>query len=249
MSEALQVRGLEIRFPKWELRIPEWTLQAGSRVVLMGSSGSGKSSLLRWFCGLPLAGSARGGLRCGERDLSVVPADGRGFGVVLQDPLLFPHLSLLENVRFPLRVRGVSREEGLGQARELLERVGLKGREAALPSELSGGEKARGALARALVFRPSWLLLDEPFAALDTGLRQDLRSWLQERSVVEKFGVLFVTHDPEEARSFGNETRTIEAAAGVPGEPLQRRLISLDSSLDRGGVGGLDSKDSARRHR
>ena len=186
----------------------------GEVVVLVGPNGAGKTTLLRALAGLePLtAGSV---MLDGEvledvaAGVSVAP-EHRRVGVVFQEHLLFPHLSVLENVAFGPRSRGVPRGDARRRAAEWLERVGLAHRSADRPARLSGGESQRVALARALATEPRMLLLDEPFAALDVTTRAEVRRQL--RSHLRSFdGVrLLVTHDPVEAMAFGDRLVVLE---------------------------------------
>ena len=187
----------------------------GSVVALLGPNGAGKSSLLYALAGLePLAGGsvvlAGETLEDASRRIRLAP-EQRPIGVVFQDYLLFPHMSVLENVAFGLRSRGVHRHEARTRAQAWLERVGLGDRGGSRPSTLSGGQAQRVALARALAYEPRLLLLDEPLAALDASTRVEIRREL--RRHLESFhGVrLLVTHDPLEAIALADELIVMEA--------------------------------------
>ncbi|MGH9167800.1 MAG: ATP-binding cassette domain-containing protein, partial [Acidimicrobiia bacterium] len=175
----------------------------GETVALLGPNGAGKSTLVECLAGLlpPAAGRVTlDGEVLDEPGRRVHhPAERRSIGVVFQGLRLFPHLSAVENVAFPLRARGVGRGRARRQAIESMERLGVAGRAAARPGALSGGEAQRVALARALVFEPRLLLLDEPLSALDVQARGQIRSLVS--SLLAGFeGVrLLVTHDPVEA--------------------------------------------------
>jgi sulfate transport system ATP-binding protein len=173
------------------------TIPEGQLVALLGPSGSGKTTLLRIVAGLERPDSGRVSLN--GVDMTSAPARDRRIGFVFQHYALFPHMTVAENVGFALKVRGVPRSEIEAAASELLRLVRLEGFERRLPSQLSGGQRQRVALARALASRPSVLLLDEPFGALDARVRQELRRWL--RRLHDDAGVtsVFVTHDQEEA--------------------------------------------------
>ena len=166
-------------------------------VALLGPSGSGKSSLLRCIAGVQRVDSGR--IWWHERDVTALPAHRRGFGLVFQDALLFPHLDVGANIAYGLRGRDLSREEVRQRVADLLATVGLAGFERRDVATLSGGEGQRVALARALAPEPRLLLLDEPFGALDRDLRDrlvgEVRQWLHQ------FGTpaIHVTHDREEA--------------------------------------------------
>jgi len=174
------------------LHIPD-----GSLVALLGPSGSGKTTLLRILAGLerPDAGSV---LYQGQ-DTTSRPARDRNVGFVFQHYALFRHMSVLENVAFGLRVRGVPRAQATERARALLGLVQLDGLEKRSPTQLSGGQRQRVALARALATDPKVLLLDEPFGALDAKVRQELRQWLRRLHDELHVTSVLVTHDQEEA--------------------------------------------------
>ncbi|WP_448206513.1 ABC transporter ATP-binding protein [Azospirillum sp. sgz302134] len=175
------------------------TVAAGEIVCLCGPSGCGKSSLLRVAAGLePLQ---RGAVRIGGRlvadERGAVPPEKRGVGLVFQDYALFPHLSVLDNVRFGLT--SLSGEAQRRRALETLGQVGMADHAGSFPHHLSGGQQQRVALARALAPNPSVLLLDEPFSGLDARLRDRVRD--ETLHVLKKNGAatMLVTHDPEEA--------------------------------------------------
>jgi molybdate transport system ATP-binding protein len=188
--------------------------EEGTTVALVGPNGAGKSTLVAVLAGLlrPRGGRvALGGRILDDPARGVhVPARNRPVGVVFQDLLLFPHLSALENVAFPLRARGVPAREARARAAELLERLGVAHRAGARPGALSGGEAQRVALARALVARPRLLLLDEPLAALDAQARPAVRALLWSvLAGVEGVRVL-VTHDPPEALALADRVVVLE---------------------------------------
>jgi sulfate transport system ATP-binding protein len=169
----------------------------GELVALLGPSGSGKSTVLRIIAGLEAPDSGQV-LLTGE-DATDVPVRDRGVGFVFQHYALFKHMTVRDNVAFGLSVRGEKRDVTDKRVRELLRMVQLAGLEDRYPDQLSGGQRQRVALARALATQPKVLLLDEPFAALDAKVREELRNWI--RRMHREFHVtsLFVTHDREEA--------------------------------------------------
>jgi sulfate transport system ATP-binding protein len=169
----------------------------GSLCALLGPSGSGKTTLLRILAGLEIPDT--GTVLVHDDDVTRRSARQRGMGFVFQHYALFRHMSVFENVAFPLRVRGWSAARVRERVTELLHLVRLEGQERRLPSQLSGGQRQRVALVRALAAQPRVLLLDEPFGALDAKVRLELRQWL--RRFHDEFGVtsILVTHDQEEA--------------------------------------------------
>jgi sulfate/thiosulfate transport system ATP-binding protein len=183
------------------LKGASFTAPQGAFVALLGPSGSGKTTLLRILGGLEFPDS--GTVRFADLNWLSVPARARRAGFVFQQYALFRHMTVAKNVAFGLAVRArgerPSREEIARRVDELLSLVQLEGLRDRYPSQLSGGQRQRVALARALAIEPRMLLLDEPFGALDTKVRKELRVWL--RTLQERLGIttVFVTHDQEEA--------------------------------------------------
>ena len=208
----------------------QFTLEEGGVVVLLGPNGAGKTTLLRAIAGLiPIA---RGRVALDGDVLEdtaagrYVPTEKRSMGFVFQDYLLFPHLSVLDNVAFGLRARGDGRAASERVAMEWLARMGLERYAASRPSGLSGGERQRVALARALAPGPRVLLLDEPLAALDATTRATVRRDLK-RHLASFRGVrLMVTHDPLEAVTLADRLIVIEQGkqvqSGTPVEVTER---------------------------
>ncbi|MEW6320511.1 MAG: ABC transporter ATP-binding protein [Acidobacteriota bacterium] len=198
MSATLDLRGVSAGYGGAPvLEGMSLTVRSGTLTALLGPSGCGKTTTLRVVAGL-VAESA-GEIRLGGERLSGVPAEHRGIGFVFQKPLLFPHLSVADNVGFGLAMRGVgpaARRSAVLEALELVKLGGFGGRR---PRELSGGQEQRVALARALVTRPRLLLLDEPLSALDEHLRRDMRALVSD--VQRRLGIttVLVTHDQQEA--------------------------------------------------
>ena len=169
----------------------------GEFVTLLGPSGSGKSTVLRCIAGLETPASGR--IEVKGEDVTKVPVQERKVGFVFQHFALFRHMNVLDNISFGLKVRGIKKEQRHEKAGNLLGLVGLEGLERRMPSQLSGGQRQRVALARALAPEPELLLLDEPFGALDTRLRKELRGWLKELHHRIQLTTLLVTHDQDEA--------------------------------------------------
>ncbi|WP_431797075.1 ABC transporter ATP-binding protein [Microbacterium kunmingense] len=186
---------------------------AGSCTAVLGPSGSGKSTLLRLVAGLEVPD--RGRVLIGDHDVAGVAAERRGVGMVFQKSMLFPHLSVLDNVAFSARVRGEGRRQARARAAEFLEMVQLRGFGARRVDELSGGQEQRVAIARALAAEPAVLLLDEPFSALDPALRADMHALLDELRLTVGPTILLVTHDRDEA------SRVADRIAVLDGGELQ----------------------------
>ncbi|MEA2635064.1 MAG: molybdate transport system ATP-binding protein [Chloroflexota bacterium] len=205
-------------------------VEPGEVVAVLGPNGAGKTSLLRGLAGLLPLDAGRvtlDGVVLEEPARAVrVPSERRPIGMVFQDYLLFPHLSVVENVAFGLRSRGTPKLAAIATARQWLDRVGLAAEAERRPSSLSGGQAQRVALARALATNPVLLLLDEPMAALDASTRVELRRDL--RRHLESFrGVrLLVTHDPVEAMAMADRLVVLEHGrvlqSGTPAEVTQR---------------------------
>ena len=170
---------------------------SGSLTALLGPSGSGKSTLLRTIAGLEQADVGR--VLIDGEDRTEAPARERGVGFVFQHYAAFKHMTVRDNVAFGLTVRKTPKEIVRERVDELLALVHLEGFADRLPAQLSGGQRQRMSLARALAVRPSVLLLDEPFGALDATVRKELRAWLRRLHDEMEVTTLFVTHDQEEA--------------------------------------------------
>jgi putative thiamine transport system ATP-binding protein len=167
----------------------------GEVLAVMGPSGSGKSSLLALLAGT-LSGdfAASGQLRLNGRDIGALPTAQRRVGLLFQDDLLFPHMSVLDNLLFALPAQG-ARAQRIERAEAALHEAGLDGHGPRRPASLSGGQRARVSMLRALLAEPQALLLDEPFSRLDTALRERFRSSVFERIAAQRIPSVLVTHD------------------------------------------------------
>jgi sulfate transport system ATP-binding protein len=201
-SESVTVKSVSKRYSSFPaLNDVSLEIAPGEFMALLGPSGSGKTTLLRVIAGLEVPGT--GQVLFGDREVTRVPVAQRGIGFVFQHYALFGHMTVGENIAFGLTVMRrsgrPSRSRITERVAELLTLVQLEGYEKRYPSQLSGGQRQRIALARALARRPSILLLDEPFGALDAKVRRELRTAL--RTIHEEVGLtsVFVTHDHEEA--------------------------------------------------
>lgn len=180
----------------------------GEVLTIMGPSGVGKSTLLAFVTGTLAADFvARGAVILDGHDITHAPAHQRRVGILFQDDLLFPHLSVGQNLAFGLRAGGAARERR-GKVEDALEEVGLTGFADRDPATLSGGQKARVALMRMLLSEPCALLLDEPFSRLDAELRAQVRDLVFARAKARALPVLMVTHDVEDAQAAGGEIVT-----------------------------------------
>jgi len=174
----------------------------GEFFSMLGPSGSGKTTVLRMVAGFEHP--TKGSVLLGEQDVTALPAHRRDVNTVFQDYAIFPHMDVLANVEYGLRVKKVDRRERRRRAEEALAAVRLEGYGKRRPTQLSGGQRQRVALARALVNRPKVLLLDEPLGALDLKLRREMQ--LELKQIQRDVGItfVFVTHDQEEALSMSD---------------------------------------------
>ena len=210
MSAILSIRGVERRFNQTlALQATDLEVAENDFITILGPSGCGKSTLLRIVAGLDqqTAGVA---LLDGRR----ITGPGADRGMVFQSYTLFPWLTVLDNVCFGLRERGMPREQQVDVARSYIHKVGLKGFENHFPKQLSGGMQQRTALARALANKPRMLLMDEPFGALDHQTRELMQELLLGIWEAEATTVLFVTHDIDEAVFMGSRVVVMSARPG-----------------------------------
>ena len=177
-------------------------LPDGHLICLLGPSGCGKSTILNMLCGIiPVT---QGNIFFDDKDVTKLPPDQRNIGMVFQNYALYPHMTVQENIAFPLEVQKVSKKERFAKAEEIAKLVHVDGLLKRYPSELSGGQQQRVAIARALIKNPALLLMDEPLANLDARLRLEMREEI--RRIQQETGVttVFVTHDQEEAMSISD---------------------------------------------
>ena len=177
-------------------------LPDGHLICLLGPSGCGKSTILNMLCGIiPVT---QGNIFFDDKDVTKLPPDQRNIGMVFQNYALYPHMTVQENIAFPLEVQKVSKKERFAKAEEIAKLVHVDGLLKRYPSELSGGQQQRVAIARALIKNPALLLMDEPLSNLDARLRLEMREEI--RRIQQETGVttVFVTHDQEEAMSISD---------------------------------------------
>jgi sulfate transport system ATP-binding protein len=229
-----------------------FTVQEGELVALLGPSGGGKTTVLRMIAGLEQP--TRGDLFIRGRRVNDIPVQKRNTGFVFQSYALFKNMTVFRNVAFGLHIQNWKRAAIRERVRELLELFGLEGLEARYPHQLSGGQRQRVAIARALAPKPSVLLLDEPFGAVDAKIRQELREWLVRLHHDLNVTTVFVTHDQEEAMEVSNRivifSRGHLEQIGTPRQVYEQpanefvaRFIGVMNVLElevRGGVARVD---------
>jgi ABC-type Fe3+/spermidine/putrescine transport system ATPase subunit len=200
------------------------TVEEGEFLTILGPSGSGKTTLLKAVAGFEVPDE--GSVRLGDQDVTVTPARSRNVGMVFQNYALFPHMTVAENVAFPLEMRRLPKPETARRVAEALALVELEGYGARLPRQLSGGQQQRVALARAVVFGPALLLLDEPFGALDRKLREQLQLEVRRLQRRLRLTTLFITHDQEEALIMSDRIAVMDRGLiqqiGTPSEVYDR---------------------------
>jgi sulfate/thiosulfate transport system ATP-binding protein len=237
---AIEVRNVSKRFGEFvALDDVSITVGDGALTALLGPSGSGKSTLLRVIAGLEVPDS--GEVVIGGEDVTDSPARNRGVGFVFQHYAPFKHMSVHDNVGFGLSVRKRPKAEIRERVHELLGLVRLEGLADRYPSQLSGGQLQRMALARALAVQPKVLLLDEPFGALDAQVRGELREWLRRLHEEIHVTTIFVTHDQEEAMEVAGQIVVMNTGkveqAGTPRElyesPSNEFVMSFVGPVNR----------------
>ena len=177
-------------------------IEEGEFVTMLGPSGSGKTTCLMMLAGFETA--TNGEIYLDDKVISNIPPHKRGIGMVFQNYALFPHMTVYENLAFPLRVRKISKDEADKKIDKALSMVSLQGFESRMPMQLSGGQQQRVAVARSLVFDPQLVLMDEPLGALDKNLRESMQYEI--KHIHESIGVtvVYVTHDQTEALTMSN---------------------------------------------
>ena len=238
MSAAIEARGLMRRYDRvTALAGIDLTVDAGAYCVLLGPSGCGKTTLLSILGGF--ADPDEGTLAIGGAPMRGVPAAHRPTATVFQDYALFPHMSVVDNVGFGLRMRGMPRRARYARAAEMLALVGLPDAGARRPAQLSGGQRQRVALARALAVAPQVLLLDEPLGALDLSLRRAMQDEL--KTLQRRVGATFVhvTHDQEEALALADHLVVMQAGRIADQGPPERLYRAPRSRFAAGFLGAM----------
>ncbi len=206
----LRVEAVSKSFGKQQV-LDEVSFSAGEHdlICLLGPSGCGKTTLLRIVAGLLACDAGR--VHLGSREVTHLPVQARGFGIVFQSYSLFPNMTAAQNIGYGMRVRGASSQAIAQRTQELLRLVQLPGAGDRLPADLSGGQQQRIALARALAVDPALLLLDEPLSALDARVRQQLRDELHQVQRTLGIPTVMVTHDQQEALSMADKVVCMNA--------------------------------------
>lgn len=206
------------------------TINDGECFTLLGPSGCGKTVLLRMVAGFeqPDSGTIRvgGDLLSSPADRVAVPPDERSLGVVFQDYAVWPHMTVWENVHYPLKIQKVGKGEAEARTQEAIDNVNLAGLENRMPYQLSGGQQQRVALARALVAEPKLMLLDEPLTNLDANLREEMRFEIRALQRRKGITVLYVTHDQEIALAISDRMAVLDkngtiCQIGTPAEVFE----------------------------
>lgn len=221
----LTLNGIVRRFGQVQaLAGVDLSVAEGELLTILGPSGSGKTTLLKVVAGFEIPD--QGDVRLGTTDVTLAPPRERDVGMVFQNYALFPHMTVAQNVAFPLEMRRLPKPERASRVAEALELVELGGLGERLPRQLSGGQQQRVALARAIVFKPRLLLLDEPFGALDRKLRESMQLEVRRLQRRLHLTTLFITHDQEEALILSDRVAVMNAGrieqVAAPGEVYAR---------------------------
>ena len=223
------------------------TVEEGEFFTLLGPSGSGKTTTLRMLAGLE--GLSSGRILVGGKDVSRTVAEKRNIGLVFQNYALFPHMTVAENIDFPLKMRKVATADRKARVERVLDMVGLTALRGRYPTQMSGGQQQRVALARAFVFDPSILLMDEPLGALDRNLRDHMR--IELKSLQARIGatVLYVTHDQDEALAMSDRIGIMHLGllqqVATPAQMYERPVNSFVAKF----LGDSVSMPASRKHR
>jgi putative thiamine transport system ATP-binding protein len=243
MADALHIRGLSLWVAHTPL-IQDLSLHVapGEVLTIMGPSGSGKSTLLGWMVGdvptaAPAAVRAKGELWLGERRIDTLPTEQRRVGILFQDDLLFAHLSVGQNLAFALPAHVGGKAKRRARVADALASVGLAGFDDRDPATLSGGQRARASLMRALLAEPLALLLDEPFAKLDMALRAQFRALVFQHVTERGIPTLLVTHDPADVPHVSGVSGGVNG--GVNGDVNGGVVGSVGGSVSGGLCGGV----------
>jgi putative spermidine/putrescine transport system ATP-binding protein len=263
MSQAIAIRGLAKRYGTRDaIRDLDLDVAAGEFFTLLGASGSGKTTTLMAVAGFVTPDA--GDIRIGAQSVLGMPPEKRGLGVVFQSYALFPTMTVAANIAFPLRMRGMGRADIDGRVARALALVNLQQFGDRRVTQLSGGQQQRVAVARAIVFEPPVLLMDEPLGALDRQLREQLQGELRRLQQTLGITVLYVTHDQEEALSLSDRVAIMADArlqqVGAPMAVYERpanlfvarfmgesNILPCQSASDRDGLWQVTLGDGVMR--
>lgn len=246
-QHAITLEGVSMSFgTALALRPTDLQVRRGEFLTLLGPSGSGKSTLLNLIAGALAPTTGR--ILLDERDITFMPPRNRGIGMVFQNYALMPHMTVFENVAYPLRVRGEPAGQIRHKVHEALERVGLKGFEDRKPRQMSGGQQQRVGIARCIVYSPAIIMMDEPLGALDKNLREQMQDEIKRLHTDLGTTFIYVTHDQEEALNMSDRICLMSvgeiAQLGTPDElyftPKNRFVAEFigESNLIEGRISG-----------
>ncbi len=244
---AITLKGVSMTFGSaLALRPTDLAVRRGEFLTLLGPSGSGKSTLLNLIAGAIAPTTGR--ILLDDRDITFMPPRDRGIGMVFQNYALMPHMTVFENVAYPLRVRGEGADAIRRKVHEALERVGLKGFEDRKPRQMSGGQQQRVGIARCIVYSPAIIMMDEPLGALDKNLREQMQDEIKRLHTDLGTTFIYVTHDQEEALNMSDRICLMSvgeiAQLGTPDElyfaPQSRFVAEFigESNLIEGRIAG-----------
>ncbi|MGY3591843.1 putative spermidine/putrescine transport system ATP-binding protein [Bradyrhizobium sp. USDA 4341] len=246
-AHAIALKGISKTYgPVTALHPTDLTVERGEFLTLLGPSGSGKTTLLNLIAGA--TGPTTGAILLDGRDITTMPPRDRGIGMVFQNYALMPHMSVFENVAYPLRARREPANTIRAKVLEALERVGLRGFENRKPRQLSGGQQQRVGIARCIVYSPAIIMMDEPLGALDKNLREQMQTEIKRLHKDLGTTLIYVTHDQEEALNMSDRICLMSsgqiAQLGTPDElyfqPRSRFVAEFigESNLISGQVSG-----------
>jgi putative spermidine/putrescine transport system ATP-binding protein len=249
MGASLQLFGVTKYYKKFlAVNQVDLSVQKGEFVTILGPSGSGKTSLLKLITGFEELSDGK--IQLNNQDITKMKAFQRNIGMLFQNYALFPHMTVFDNVAYPLKIRNWSKNDICSEVNRVLDLVQLNDHSMRYPKQLSGGQQQRVALARAIVFNPPLLLLDEPLSALDKKLRQQMQ--LEIKHIQEKIGIttVSVTHDQEEALTMSDricvmnngKIEQIDTPKGLYSQPKNRFVATFigEINLLEGGVSGAE---------
>ncbi len=244
MTPLLDVRALQVSFGDAShasigLRDVTFSVLGGDCLAVLGASGSGKSSLLRTLAGLQ--SSVAGEIVANGRTVTTLPAEQRDVVYLHQEPVLFPHLRVIDNVAFPLVLRGIAKAAAQRRALEWLQRLQVGDVAQNKADALSGGQRHRVALARALCAEPAVLLLDEPLASLDPAVRRDVRAALLEARAASGAAMVLVTHDVDDALAVATHIAAI-GSGRVTAPATPHAILAMPPDLETARLLGIFSE-------